>query len=132
MTTWIVGRTNRFRAAVAEKPAVDLAVDKLENDQYHYLGLNPLGLPLKGRAAWWARSPLSVVENVSTPTMLIVGEDDARTPPGQSQMFYNALQARHVQAALVIYPGASHATLGGASSQLISKTAYTLFWFGRY
>lgn len=132
MTTWIVGKTNRFRAAVAEKPAVDLAVDKLENDQYHYLPLNPLGLPWRHPEAWWARSPLSLVGNVATPTMLVVGEEDARTPPGQAQMFYNALQVRHVPTALVIYPGASHATLGGPPSQFLSKTAYTLAWFGQH
>ena len=132
MTTWIVGRTDRFRAAVAEKPSVNFAAANLQNDQYHAIVLDARGLPWEHPDAWWRSSPISNVGRVKTPTMLIVGEDDRRTPPGESQQFYNALQLRHVPTALVLYPGASHETLGGPRSQMLSETAYTLAWFARY
>lgn len=132
MTTWIVGKTRRFKAAVAEKPAVSLATSNLENDQYGSVALDPRGLPWTAIDRWWKSSPISLVGNVRTPTMLIVGEEDKRTPPGEAQMFYNALQLRDVPTALVLYPGASHETLGAPRSQLLSKTAYTLAWFARY
>lgn len=132
MTTWIVGRTDRFRAAVAEKPAVNFAAADLQNDQYHAIVTDARGLPWEHPDAWWRSSPISLVGKVRTPTMLIVGEDDRRTPPGEAQQFYNALQLRHVPSALVLYPGASHETLGVPRSQMLSEVAYALGWFSRF
>lgn len=132
MTTWIVGHTSRFRAAVAEKPSVDFGAADLENDQYAGVTTDARGLPWQHPGAWWASSPLAFVGNVSTPTMLIAGEDDKRTPPGQSQQFYNALKIRGVPTALVLYPDASHETLGAPRSQMLSKTDFALAWFARY
>lgn len=132
MTTWIIGRTARFRAAAAEKPAVDFGATDLQNDQYRGVLVDIRGLPWEHPDTWWRSSPISLVGDVRTPTMLIVGEDDRRTPPGEAQQFYNALQLRHIPSALVLYPRASHETLGVPPSQTLSITAHVLAWFGRY
>lgn len=132
MTAWIVGHTDRFRAAVAEKPSVNFGAGNLENDQYATVELDARGLPWQHPDAWWNSSPISTVGNVHTPTMMIAGEDDKRTPPGQAQQFYNALKIRGVPTALVLYPEASHETLGRPYSQYLSKTDYMLAWFSRY
>ena len=74
------------------------------------------------------RSPLSLVGNVTTPTMLLTGEVDYRTPMSESEQYYQALKLRKVPAALVRIPGASH-SIADRPSQLIAKVAHILKWF---
>src|SRR5207302_5647665 len=77
------------------------------------------------------RSPLSLVGNVKTPTMLLTGEEDYRTPIGESEQLYAALELRGVDTAQVRIPGASHAIVD-RPSRLIAKTACILKWFETY
>ncbi len=74
------------------------------------------------------RSPLSLVGNVTTPTMLLTGEVDYRTPISESEQYYQALKLRKVPTALVRIPGASHG-IANRPSQLIAKVAHILKWF---
>jgi dipeptidyl aminopeptidase/acylaminoacyl peptidase len=74
------------------------------------------------------RSPLSLVGNVTTPTMLLTGEVDYRTPMSESEQYYQALKLRKVDTALVRIPGASHG-IAERPSQLIAKVAHILKWF---
>ena len=80
---------------------------------------------------YWKRSPLSLVGNVTTPTMLLTGEQDYRTPISESEQFYQALKLREVDTALVRVPGASH-ELDARPSHLIAKVAYILAWFAKH
>ena len=68
------------------------------------------------------QSPLSLVENVKTPTMLLTGEEDHRTSIPESEQFYAALRLRGIDTALVRFPEASHAIVD-RPSRLIAKTA---------
>lgn len=77
------------------------------------------------------RSPISLVGNVTTPTMLLTGESDLRTPIAESEQYYQALKLRKVDTALVRIPGAYH-DISSKPSQLIAKVAYALGWFERY
>ena len=74
------------------------------------------------------RSPVSLVGNVTTPTMLLTGEVDYRTPISESEQYYQALKLRKVDTALVRIPGASHG-IANRPSQLIAKVAHILKWF---
>ena len=78
-----------------------------------------------------ARSPLSLVGNVKTPTMLLTGEQDYRTPMSESEQYYQALKLRRVPSALVRIPGASHG-IARRPSQLIAKVQHVLAWFERW
>jgi acylaminoacyl-peptidase len=78
-----------------------------------------------------ARSPISLAGNVTTPTMLLTGEQDHRTPMPESEQFYAALKIRGVPAALVRVPDASHG-IASRPSNLIAKTAYVLGWFQKW
>jgi dipeptidyl aminopeptidase/acylaminoacyl peptidase len=64
--------------------------------------------------------------------MVVVGEQDFRTPPEESEQFYQALQLRSVPTVLVRVPGASHEGLADRPSQSAAKTAAILAWFDRY
>lgn len=82
--------------------------------------------------SYWNRSPLSLVGNVTTPTLVVVGTEDYRTPVSESEQYYAALQIRGVPTALVKVPGASHHGLAGRPSQSAAKSAAILAWFDRY
>jgi acylaminoacyl-peptidase len=75
-----------------------------------------------------ASPPLSLVGNVVTPTMLLTGEEDYRTPIAEAEQFDKALKLRKVDAALVRAPGASH-NVSGRPSHPVAKVAHVLKWF---
>jgi acylaminoacyl-peptidase len=77
------------------------------------------------------RSPITYVGNVKTPTMLITGEDDHRTPSSEAEQFYQALKLRKVDTALVRIPGASH-EINTRPSNLLAQVLYTIGWFDRH
>jgi len=133
LTAWIVGKTDRFRAAVSQKPVIDWASWSLTTDMYlvatNYWFPKP---PWEDEAAYWSHSPISLVGNVKTPTMVMVGEDDHRTPPSEAEQFYQGLQVAKVPTILIRVPGASHGGLADRPSQLAAENAAILAWFGRY
>ncbi|MDB5494348.1 MAG: peptidase prolyl oligopeptidase active site region [Phenylobacterium sp.] len=133
LTAWIVGKTHRFAAAAAQKPVIDWTSEVLTVDGYNFMARYWFGkMPWEDPQGYWARSPLSLVGNVTTPTLVVVGEQDFRTPPEESEQFYQALQLRGVPTALVRVPGASHGGLAARPSQSAAKAAAILGWFERY
>jgi dipeptidyl aminopeptidase/acylaminoacyl peptidase len=129
LTSWIVGKTNRFRAAVVCKPVVNWASFALTADIYPFFARYWFpGPPWEHPEHYWKRSPLSLVGNVTTPTMLLTGEADQRTPISESEQFYQALKLRKVDTALVRVPGAPH-EIAARPSHLMAKVAYVLKWF---
>ena len=89
------------------------------------------GFPWDHEAHYMERSPLSLVGNVKTPTLVMTGEADYRTPISESEQYYQALKLRRVPTALVRVPGASH-DIAARPSQLLAKVAHVLAWFERY
>lgn len=133
LTAWIVGKTQRFRAAATQKPVINWASMALTTDIYTYVPKYWFGkLPWEDPEGYWKRSPLSLVGNVTTPTLVVVGEQDFRTPVSDSEQYYQALQLRGVPTALVKVPGASHGGLAARPSQSAAKASAILAWFGRY
>ncbi len=132
LSAWIVGTTDRFRAAVVAKPVINWTSFVLTADGpafYHryWFPVPPWEDPMH----YWERSPLSRVGNVTTPTMLLTGEEDHRTPMSETEQFYAALQIQGVPSAMVRIPGASHGIVARPSN-LVSKVGYVLSWFERY
>lgn len=131
-TAYLVGLTDRFRAAVAAKPIINWTSKVLTGDTYTYQIRHQFpGAPWEEFDHYWERSPLSLVGNVSTPTMLMTGEEDFRTPISESEQFYQALKLRGIDTALVRVPGASHG-IAGRPSRLIGKVEHILNWFEKY
>ncbi|HEX3398369.1 MAG TPA: S9 family peptidase [Steroidobacteraceae bacterium] len=129
LTAWIVGHTDRFRAAVVVKPVINWTSFVLTGDMNNYFYRYWFGeFPWDDMQAYWKRSPLAYVGNVKTPTMLMTGEVDYRTPSGEAEQFYQALKLRKIDTALVRVPNASH-DISARPSLLIDKAAYVLGWF---
>ena len=97
LTAWIVGKTDRFRAAATQKPVIDWASFALTSDGAAYY--SPYWFakkPWEDPMGYWQRSPLSLVGNVKTPTLVVVGSEDYRTPDSEAEQYYTALQLRGV------------------------------------
>jgi len=132
LTAWIVGKTDRFRAAVSAKPVINWYSHTLTSDIGPFFWqIDFSGLPWEKPEEYLSLSPISYVNNVKTPTMLITGEHDYRTPISEAEQFYQALKLQKVDSALVRIPEASH-TITARPSNLIRKTAFVLGWFERY
>ena len=132
LTAWIVGKTDRFRAAVSAKPVINWISMALTADIGSFVPEYWFdSLPWEDPDAYWERSPLSLVGNVTTPTMLLTGEQDHRTPIPESEQYYQALKLRKIDTAMVRIPDASHG-IAGRPSQLIAKVDNILAWFAKY
>ena len=97
LTAWIVGKTDRFRAAATQKPVIDWASFGADHRRRAYS--SPYWFakkPWEDPMGYWPRSPLSLVGNVKTPTLVVVGSEDYRTPDSEAEQYYEALQLRGV------------------------------------
>ncbi|MBT8205930.1 MAG: S9 family peptidase [Eudoraea sp.] len=132
MTAWMIGKNDRFEAAVVAKPVMNWISKTLVADNYFgYANSRYPGQPWENFEGYWKFSPLSLVGNISTPTMVLVGMDDLRTPPSEAKQLYHALKLRKVETVLVEIPGASHG-IANKPSNLITKVAHTLAWLDKY
>src|SRR5690606_16675915 len=115
-----------------QKPVINWISWALTADMYPY-GVRYWfpGPPWEHFEHYWQRSPLSRVGHVTTPTMLLTGKADHRTPIPESEQFYQALKLRGVPAALVRMPGAPH-NIARRPSQLIGKVLHVLGWFEKW
>lgn len=132
LTSWIVGKTDRFAAAVVAKPVINwyswaLNADMSAFATRYWFEKKPWEDPEK----YMKHSPISLVGNVTTPTMLLTGEADLRTPIHESEQYYTALKLRGVETAMVRIPGAYHG-IAARPSNLIGKVSAILTWFGNY
>ena len=131
-TAWIVGKTDRFRAAAVQKPVTNWISKTLAADNYYgYHDYRYPGQPWENPMDYWDVSPVSLLGSINTPTVVMVGGADLRTPPWQAKQLYNGLQMRDVETAYVEIPGASH-FISQRPSQLITKVDHVLAWFDRY
>tara|TARA_B100000287_G_scaffold14958_1_gene15099 strand:+ start:8211 stop:10232 length:2022 start_codon:yes stop_codon:yes gene_type:complete len=132
MTAWIIGKTNRFKASAVIKPVMNWISKTLVADNYFgYAHSRYEGQPWENFLHYWNFSPISLVGNVETPTMVMVGLDDLRTPPSEAKQLYHALKLRKVETVYVEIPGASH-NISNKPSQLITKIDHILYWFNKY
>jgi len=131
-TAYAIGLTDRFKAAAVTKPVINWISKTLTGDYYpSQINHQFPGLPWDEFEHYWARSPLSLVGNVTTPTLLMTGEDDFRTPMSETEQYYQALQLQRVDTVMIRLPGTSHG-IASRPSRLIAKIDNILAWFERY
>lgn len=129
---YAIGLTDRFRAAAVAKPVINWISKTLTGDIYtSQIAHQFPGLPWEAFEHYWQRSPLSLVGNVTTPTLLITGEDDYRTPMSETEQYYQALKLQRVETVMIRVPESSH-NIAARPSHLIAKIDNILAWFKRY
>ncbi|MET0233513.1 MAG: serine hydrolase [Kibdelosporangium sp.] len=133
MTCYLTSRDNRFAAAVAGGVVSDLVSMAGTCDSAHFLSQFELGgQPWTGRR-YDGMSPLSQVDNVRTPTLILHGTADNACPVGQAQQWHTALRELDVPTQLVLYPEASHLfVLNGKPSHRIDYNRRVVDWLEQY
>lgn len=133
MTNWLVGHTDRFKAAVTMRSVVNMHSFFMNSD-FGY-----------GATAYWgaeawerpdiflAQSPITYVQNVKTPLLILHAENDLRCPIDQAEQFYTALKYMKREVEFVRFPVESHGqTRGGTPSRRLEHQRRTRDWFERY
>lgn len=133
MTNWIVGQTDRFRAAVAMRSISNLVSDYAQHD------IVPWFQEEVGPAVWtspdelWCRSPIRWVENIRTPLLLTHGEMDLRCPISQADELFGALRLLGREVEMVRFPGESHdLSRSGRPDRRVERLRRIADWFERH
>lgn len=152
MTTWMIGHTNRFRAAVAGAPCIDLWTMYGTSDiatsfgetqwAIRLAGGMPISRPLSNELSEGVdtlafrllqRSPIKFAPQVETPVLLLHGESDARCPIGQSEQYFQVLKRLDKEVEMARFPGCGHGLL--RTGHVALRQAYLermLGWFQRW
>ena len=132
LSSWTIGKTDRYKAAAVLYPVINWYSFAVSSDipitvaKYWFRAM-----PWEDPEHYLSRSPISLVGNVTTPTMVMTGVEDYRTPMSESDQYYQALKLRGVDAALVKVPGEPHG-IRVRPSHFMQKIMYILGWFDRY
>ncbi|MDT4990234.1 MAG: hypothetical protein QOH97_126 [Actinoplanes sp.] len=134
MTCYLTGIDDRFAAAVGGGVVTDLISMAGTSDFGHHISEHENGgRPWARRESFAAQSPLTRVDQVRTPTLLLHGEADLRCPVGQAQLWHTGLRERGVPAQLVLYPGGSHLfAIDGPPSHRIDFNRRIVHWLERH
>ncbi len=130
MTTWLVGQTTQFKAGVAINPVTDHTMMWSLSDIPSWTEWELGGKPWEQPERYRKMSPLTYVEKVSTPTLILHSENDRRCPLPMGKAYYRALAARGVPTQLVIYPGEGHGIRGPLHREDVLRR--TLAWFAAH
>ena len=134
LTNWVIGHTDRFAAAVSQRSIANWSDFWYTADFTLFQATWFKAAPWEDEADFKARSPITYIDKIKTPTMLIEGEADFRTPPaaGGEQMF-RALKYRHIPTAMVQFPGESHElSRSGKPKHRIERLEHIVAWFDKY
>jgi dipeptidyl aminopeptidase/acylaminoacyl peptidase len=134
LTNWVIGHTDRFQAAVSQRSIADWAAFWYNSDFSLFTPFWFRGAPWEQEADFKARSPITYIQNVHTPLMLIEGEADYRTPPadGGEQMF-RALKYLKRTVVMVRFPGESHElSRSGKPVHRVERLENIVAWFDKY
>lgn len=134
MTCYLTGRDQRFAAAVAGGVVSDLTSFVGTSDFGYFAALHELGgTPGRAQETYRTQSPLSQVEQVNTPTLILHGAADERCPVGQAEQWFTALRQRGVPTRMVLYPGGSHLFIAsGRPSHRADVNRRTVDWLEQY
>ena len=134
LTNWVVTQTDRFAAAVSQRDIADWST-------FWYVADFTLFQPTWFHKAPWedpkdfvARSPITYIDRVKTPLMLILGEADWRTPPmSGGEMMFRALKYRHIPTVMVRFPDESHElSRSGKPWHRIERLQHIVGWFDHW
>lgn len=131
LSSWIIGHTDRFAAAAVRAPVINWISFAGTTDITAW-GYSRFRTRFwKQPQRWLDCSPLMYVENVTTPTLLMTGELDLRTPMGQTEEYYQALKALGVETVMLRFQGEYHGT-GRIPSNFMRTQLYLMSWFEKH
>ena len=133
MTNWIIGHTNRFKAAVTLRSVVNFISDEGTRDGAYGHALDFGGDLFDKFELYWDRSPLKYAKNVKTPTLILHSDNDFRVPLEQGEQWFRALKHYGVTTEIVMFPRENHnLTRTGEPKHLVESLNWQLYWFDRF
>jgi dipeptidyl aminopeptidase/acylaminoacyl peptidase len=133
VTGWLVGHTDFFAGAVAQRGVYDLTGFYGSSDAYKLVEGDFRAVPWDDADFLWAQSPAAYAEYVDTPTLLVHAEDDYRTPANTAELFYRSLQKQDVETRLVRYPREGHElSRSGEPGHVVDRIERIVRWFDGY
>ena len=134
LTNWVIGHTDRFAAAVAQRDIASWSDWWYTDD---FVLFRPMWFrkpPFEDMTDYNARSPITYINAVKTPLMLILGDADFRTPPGAGgEQMFRALKYRKVPTAMVRFPGEGHElSRSGQPWHRVERLHHIVNWFDVY
>jgi len=133
MTNWIVGHTNRFKAAVTLRSVVNFISDEGTRDGAYGHSSDFGGDLFDKFDLYWDRSPLKYAKNVKTPTLILHSDNDFRVPLEQGEQWFRALKHYGVTTEIVMFPRENHnLTRTGEPRHLVESLNWQLYWFDRF
>jgi dipeptidyl aminopeptidase/acylaminoacyl peptidase len=135
MTVWIIGHTDRFRAAIAQRavsnPVTFWGSTDVGNLFEDFWADNQA--PWENLEAYWRQTPMKFIGNAVTPTLIIHSEQDLRCNLEQGTQVFLALKELGVDTELVIFPEESHGlSRDGRTDRRIARLRHILRWFDNY
>jgi dipeptidyl aminopeptidase/acylaminoacyl peptidase len=131
MTTWVVGHTDRFKAAIIGAPVSD-HISMIGTTEIPVFSRFEVGWPWDDIQAAWDASPLAHLPNCTTPVMIEHHEGDLRCPIGQAEEIFQALKMMKKEVEFVRYPGGFHTLDFHAPAQDVDYQQRQIAWFDRY
>jgi dipeptidyl aminopeptidase/acylaminoacyl peptidase len=133
MTNWILGHTNRFKAAVTLRSVSNFISDDGTRDGAYGHEEDFDGFLFDDFDQYWNASPLKYAKNVKTPTLVLHSDNDYRVPIEQGEQWFRALRHYGVNAEFVIFPRENHnLTRTGEPKHLVESLNWQLYWFDRF
>jgi dipeptidyl aminopeptidase/acylaminoacyl peptidase len=133
MTSWIIGHTNRFKAAISER-AVNNLVSMFGSSDIFWVFERQFGGPLWDNVdAYLERSPSTYAKNIETPVLVLHSENDLRCSIEQGEHLFNLLRLLGKDVELLRFPAESHElSRSGSPLHRVLRFEAVLEWFGRY
>jgi dipeptidyl aminopeptidase/acylaminoacyl peptidase len=134
LTNWVIGHTQRFKAAVSQRDIADWTDFWYTADFSLFTPSWFRGAPWEQEADFKARSPITYIKDINTPLMLILGEADYRTPPGSGgEQMFRALKYKKIPTVMVRFPGESHElSRSGVPKHRVERLQHIVSWFDKY
>jgi len=133
MTNWIVGHTNRFKAAVTLRSVSNFISDDGTRDGAYGHAPDFQGDIFQKFDLYWDRSPLKYAASVKTPTLILHSDNDFRVPIEQGEQWFRALKHFGVTTEIVMFPRENHnLTRTGEPKHLVESLNWQLYWFDRF
>jgi len=133
MTAWITTKSNRFRAAQADRMISDWASWYGSSDAQGLTEFEFYGKPWDNWALYDSISPIRHVERVRTPTLIVQSEEDHRTPMANAELWFMALKKQGVPVELIRYPRSTHdLSRTGEPWLLVDRLGRLRQWFSHW
>lgn len=134
MTNWIIGHTDRFRAAITQRSVSNL-ISMYGSSDFNWSFQQEFGdqPPWEAFESYWQQSPISHIGDATTPTLVIHSEDDLRCPIEQGEQIFVALKKLGVDTEMIRFPDEPHGlSRGGRTDRRVKRLEHILRWFDRY